>query len=165
MREKWRLGRSVSGSATSGITYQSARRRLAALRVTLDDDSIATETPSEALTIPRGRVARIVEIDGALGGVRIESEPDARSGVVLIASVPRGGEGFGDLRARLEQWRAIERRPRWGVGVRLLFGAGVVAAVFFLPFVLDDFVARSRLVAAGLVVLGWAVARWTMRGR
>ena len=147
------------------LQYQSVRRRLAALRVTLDDDAIATETPSEALTVPRRRVARIVEIDGELGGLRIESEPDPRSGVVLIASVPRGGEGFGDLRARLERWRAIERRPRWGVGVRLLLGAGVVAAIFFLPFVLDDFVARSKLAAAGLVVLGWAVARWTMRGR
>ncbi len=149
----------------TALQYQTARRRLAALRVTLDDESIATDTPSEALTIPRARVARIVEIDGELGGVRIESEPDPRTGVVLVASIPRGGDGFGDLRARLEQWRAIERRPRWGVGVRVLFGAGVVAAVFFLPFLLDDFVAHSKVVAAALVVLAWAVARWTMRGR
>jgi hypothetical protein len=147
------------------LQYQTSRRRLGALTVTLDDDSITTETPSESLTIARGRVARIVEVDGELGGVRIESEPDPRSGVVLLASVPRGGDGFGDLRAKLEQWRAIERRPRWGAGVRLLFGVGVVAAVFFLPFLLDDFVARSRVVAAGLVVLAWVLARRTMRGR
>ena len=98
-------------------------------------------------------------------GLRVESEPDARSGVVLVASVPRGGERFGDVRASLERWRPIERRPRLGVRVRLLFGAGVVAAVFFLPFLLDDFVARSKAVAAVLVLLAWAVARWTMRGR
>ncbi len=149
----------------TAFQYQTTRRRLVALEVTLDDDSIATSTPTESLTIPRGRVARIVEIDGELGGVRVESEPDPRSRVVLVASVPRGGEGFGDLRSRLEQWRAIERRPRSGVGVRLLLGAGVVAAVFFLPFLLDDFVARSNVVAAILVVVAWAVTRWTMRGR
>jgi hypothetical protein len=149
----------------TALQYQTTKRRLAALRITLDDDAIATETPNETLTIPRGRVARIVEIDGELGGVRVESEPDPQSGVVLIANVPRGGDGFGDFRARLEQWRPIERRPRWGVGVRLLLGVGVVAAVFFLPFLLDDFVARSKIVAAGLVVLAWIVARRTMRGR
>jgi hypothetical protein len=152
------LVRTISG-------YQTARRRLTSLRVALDDDAIVTETPSETLTIPRERVARILEIDGELGGVRIESTPDPGSGTVLVANVPRGGEGFGDVRARLEQWRAIERRPRLGVGVRVLFGAGVVAAVFFLPFLLDDFVARSKVVAAVLVVLIWAVTRWTMRGR
>jgi hypothetical protein len=145
--------------------YQTARRRLASLQVTLDDDAIVTETPGETLTIQRERVARILEIDGELGGVRVESTPDPGSGVVLVANVPRGGDGFGDVRARLEQWRAIDRRPRLGVGVRLLFGAGVVAAVFFLPFLLDDFVARSKVVAAALVVLAWAVTRWAMRGR
>ena len=47
----------------------------------------------------------------------------------------------------------------------MISGAAVVAAVFFLPFLLDDFVARSKLVAAIIVLLAWAVARWTMRGR
>jgi hypothetical protein len=131
----------------------------------LDDDAIATATPSDTLTVPRARVARIVEVHGALGGLRVESQPDPRTGVVLIASVPRGGDRFGDVRAALERWRPIERRPRLGVGVRVLSGAAVVAAVFFLPFLLDDFVARSKVAAAFLVVLAWAVARWTMRGR
>lgn len=152
-------------AARTVLQYRTSRRRLGELVVTLDDHSITTETSAESLTIDRGRVARIVEVDGELGGVRIESEPDPRSGVVLLASVPRGGDGFGDIRAKLEQWRTIERRHRWGAGVRLLFGLGVVAAVFFLPFLLDDFVARSRIVAAGLVVLAWVVARRTMRGR
>jgi hypothetical protein len=147
------------------LQYKTTKRRLAALEVTLDDESIATRTSTESLTIARGQVARIVEIDGELGGVRVESKPDPRSGVVLVANVPRGGDGFGDVRARLEQWRAIERRPRAGVGVRVLLGACVVAAIFFLPFFLADFVARSNVVAAVLVVVAWAVTRWTMRGR
>jgi hypothetical protein len=145
--------------------YTTARRRLSALEVTLDDEGIATATPSDALTVARSRVARIVEVQGALGGLRVESEPDPRTGVVLVASVPRGGEHFGDVRAALERWRPIERRPRLGIGVRVLAGAAVVAAVFFLPFLLDDFVGRSRAVAGVLVLLAWAVARWTMRGR
>jgi hypothetical protein len=151
--------------ARTASQYATTRRRLAALRVTVDDESIETATSSDALTIARSRVARVVEIDGSLGGVRVESEPDARSGVVLVATVPRGGERFGDVRAALEQWRAIERRPRLGVRVRVLFGAAIVAAFFFLPFLLDDFVARSRAIAALLVLLAWAVTRWTMRGR
>jgi hypothetical protein len=145
--------------------YTTARRRLSALEVTLDDEGIATATPSDALTVARSRVARIVEVQGALGGLRVESEPDPRTGVVLVASVPRGGEHFGDVRAALERWRPIERRARLGIGVRVLSGAAVVAAVFFLPFLLDDFVGRSRAVAGVLVLLAWAVARWTMRGR
>jgi hypothetical protein len=145
--------------------YATVRRRLGSLEVTLDDDAITTTTSSDALTVARGRVARIVEVRGALGGLRVESEPDPRSGVVLVASIPRGGDHFGDVRTALERWRPIDRRPRLGVGVRVLSGAGIVAAVFFMPFVLDDFVARSKVVAAVIVLLAWAVARWTMRGR
>lgn len=145
--------------------FATTRRRLAALEVTLDDDGIATATSSDMLTVPRTRVARIVEVDGTLGGIRVESEPDARTGVILVASIPRGGERFGDIRAALEQWRPVERRARLGRGVRILSGAAVVAAVFFLPFVLDDLVTRSKVLPAVLVLLAWAVTRWTMRGR
>jgi len=147
------------------VQYGTAKRRLGSLRVTLDDDSLATETAADRLTVPRSTVARIVEIDGALGGIRVDSAPDIASGVVLSASVPRGGDGFGEVRARLEQWRTIERRGKAGSGVRLLLGVAVVVAMFFLPFVLDDFVARSRLLAGGTVVVAWAAIRWTMRGR
>jgi hypothetical protein len=145
--------------------YATTRRRLTALEVTLDDDGISASTPSDMLAVPRSRVARIVEIDGVLGGLRVESEPDPRTGVVVVASVPRGGERFGEVRAALEQWRPLDRRARLGPGMRLLSGAAVVAAVFFLPFVLDDLVARSKLLPAVLVLLAWAVTRWTMRGR
>jgi hypothetical protein len=143
--------------------FASASRRLRALRVTLGADGLASESAGQTLTIARQRIARIVEVEGMLGGLRVESEPDEH-GVVLVASVPRGGDRFGELRAGLEQWRSIERRPRLGVGVRILFGVGVVAAIFFLPFLLDDF-ARSKGVAAILVLLAWAATRWTMRGR
>jgi hypothetical protein len=149
----------------TAVQYLTGRRRLAALRVRVDDVAITTESPRASLTIGRGEVERIVEIAGTLGGVRVESRPDPRTGVVLVASVPRGGESFGDVRATLEQWRAIDRRPRASRGLRVAFGVGVVAAIFFLPFVFDELVGRSRVVAAGMVLLGWAAVRWVMRGR
>jgi hypothetical protein len=163
----WALAMAIAALivARTASQYATAKRRLAALRVTLDDQFIATENARDTLTIARGEVARIVEIAGALGGVRVETRPDRRTGVVLVATVPRGGESFGDVRAALEQWRPIERRPRLGLGVRVLFGAGVVAAIFFLPFLLDDLVGRSKAVAVALVLLAWAITRWVMRGR
>jgi hypothetical protein len=149
----------------TAVQYGVARRRLWSLRVTVGDDEIATADAGDGYAIARDRVARIVEIDGALGGVRVESEPDPRSGVVFVANVPRGGDGFGDVRARLATWRAIERRSRGGPAVRLAVGVAIVAAIFFLPFVLDDFVGQSRFLAAALVLAAWAVMRWTMRQR
>jgi hypothetical protein len=151
--------------ARGASQYATAKRRLGALRVTLDEDFISTETARDVLTIPRAEVARIVEISGSLGGVRVEARPDRTSGVVLVATVPRGGENFGDVRAGLERWRPIERRPRLGLGIRVLFGVGIVAAIFFLPFVLDDLVGRSKAIAGVLVLVAWVTARWVMRGR
>ena len=99
--------------ARTASQYTTARRRLASLRVTLDDDAIATATSSDALTVPRERIARIVEMRGALGGLRVESQPDPRSGVVIVASVPRGGDG---LRRRPRGARALaaDRAPSAG---------------------------------------------------
>jgi hypothetical protein len=149
----------------TSVQYAGGKRRLTALRVRLDDASVTTETARASLTIGRGEVERIVEVAGTLGGIRVESRPDPRTGVVLVASLPRGGDGFGDVRTTLEQWRPIERRPRASRAVRIGFGVGVVAAIFFLPFVLDELVGRSKLVAAVIVLLAWAVMRWVVRGR
>jgi hypothetical protein len=44
-------------------------------------------------------------------------------------------------------------------------GVAVVGAIFFVPFLLEDFVARSKLVAAALVAGMWLVMRVVMRGR
>ena len=152
-------------TARTTVQYTTAKRRLGALRVVVDDQSIATRTAHQSYAIPRGRVARIVEIDGALGGLRVESEPEAGSGAVLIANVPRGGQEFAQVRARLEQWRAIERRRRGGPAKRLLLGALVVGAIFFLPFVLDDLAARSNLVIGLFLLVAWLAMRAALRSR
>ncbi len=163
----WAVGGALGALAVvrAFVQYGTAKRRLRALRVVVDDESIATRTSFDAYAIPRARVARIVEIDGALGGLRVESDPDLGNGVVLVASVPRGGEAFGQVRARLQRWHAIERKRRHGPAMRLLVGVLVVAAIFFLPFVLDDIVARSNLVAATLVGVAWITMRWALRNR
>jgi hypothetical protein len=148
----------------AGVGYASARRKLRALVVTLSEDDIHVASTRDGYAIASARVARIVEIGGSLGGLRVESYPDQR-GIVFEARVPAGGEGYAEVRARLESWRTIERRGRRAPGMRLAMGALVVAAIVFVPFLLDDFVARSKLVAAGLVAVMWLVMRGVTRGR
>lgn len=147
------------------IAYAGARRRLRGLLITVSDDVIRIQVARDACAIERGRVARIVEVEGALGGLRVESKPDRSSGVISVVHVPRGGEAFGDVRERLEQWRPVERRGRRGPTARLVLGGVVVAGIFFVPFLLDDFVARSRLLAAALVGGMWLAVRTVVRRR
>ncbi len=142
-----------------------SRRRLSSMIVVLDDDEIRLEGIRDGWSVPRARVAKIVEVEGSLGGMRVESEPDPRSGVVYVVDVPRGGEGFAEVRTRLETWRTVERRGRRSRAVRLATGALVVAGIFFLPFLLEDFVARSRVLAAALVAGLWLAMRVALRGR
>jgi hypothetical protein len=151
-------------AARAGAGYASTRRKLRALIVTVSDEDIRVASTRDSFAIPRARVGRIVEVDGSLGGLRVESQRDAR-GVLFEARVPRGGEGYADVRARLASWRAIERRGRRGPRVRIAMAALVVGGIFFVPFLLEDFVARSKLVAAGLVAGMWLVMRTVLRGR
>jgi len=152
-------------ASRAALGYSSTRRKLRSLVVTVSDEDIHVENVRDGYSIARPRVARIVEVDGSLGGLRVESLPDPRSGVVFEAHVPRGGEGYTDVRSRLESWRGIERRGRRGPAMRVAVGVAVVAAIFFVPFLLEDFVARSKLVAAVLVAGMWLVMRVVMRGR
>ena len=149
----------------AGLGYARTRRKLRSLVVTVSDEDIHVASLRDGYAIARPRVALIVEIDGSLGGLRVESLPDPRSGVVFEAQLPRGGEGYTEVRERLESWRPIERRGRRGPAMRVAIGAAVVAAIFFVPFLLEDFVARSKLVAAALVAGMWLVMRVVMRGR
>jgi hypothetical protein len=161
------------------VFYGALRRRLRALVVVVSDDGIRQTTTRDAssvgrmpegtgryVTIARAGVARIVEVEGALGGLRVEAWPDA-AGSVFVVNVPRGGAGlsFAEVRSRLERWRPIERRGRRGPAARLALGAAIVIALFFTPFLLEDLVARSKLVAAALVVGAWVVMRAAAHAR
>jgi hypothetical protein len=149
------------------VSYAAMRRRLRTFVVTVSDDEIRVSTARDSCVtrIERSRVKRIVEIGGALGGIRVESSPHGGSEAAAVAQVPRGGARFADVRARLEAWRTIERRGRRGPAVRFAFGAAIVAAIFFAPFLLEDFVASSKVIAAGLVVGMWVVMRGALRPR
>jgi hypothetical protein len=147
----------------AAVGYDVASKRLRALVVTLEDERIRMETGRVAATVERAAVARIVEIGGPLGGLRVESRPDKQTGTVAVVRVPRGGEAFGEVRARLEQWRPVERRGRRPAMARVALGVFVVAAIFFLPFVLDDFIARSRILAALAVAGMWLAVRRVLR--
>ncbi len=147
------------------VGWSAARRMLAKLVVTVSDEDVRVEGVRDGWTIPRSRIARMFEIAGALGGLRVESLPDPRSGVVFVADFPRGGAGFADVRARLETWGTVVRRGRRGPAMRVAIGALVVVAIFFVPFFLEDVVARSRWIAAALVAGMWLVLRAALRVR
>jgi hypothetical protein len=170
------------------VLYGAMRRRLRALVVVVSEDDIRQTTrdayalgrmppgiacdargidgTDRSMTIARAGVARIVEVEGALGGLRVEGWPDA-AGSVSVVNVPRGGAAlsFAEVRSCLERWRPIERRGRRGPAARLALGAVIVIAFFFTPFLLEDLVARSKLVAAALVVGAWGAMRAAAHAR
>ena len=143
--------------------YASARRRLGRLVVTVDDAAVRAEIGADSRTIERAHLGRLVEVPGVLGGLRVESATDPRTGEVAVLDLPSGGEGWGEVKASLGRWGVLERRGRRGLAVRLGIAAAVVAGLFFLPFLFDDFVARSRLVSAAVVVGAWVAVRVAMR--
>jgi hypothetical protein len=147
------------------VSYGGMRRRLRALVIAVSPEGIRAATTQHASAIARSRVARIVEVEGSLGGLRVESQPDPASGDVSVVHVPRGGARFAEVRARLERWRSIDRRGRRGPAVRFALGAAMVVAIFFTPFLLEDFVARSKVIAAALVIGMWAAMRAALRMR
>jgi hypothetical protein len=136
---------------------------LRSLVVTASEDALRVEAPRLRQVMPGASVASITEIDGPLGGLRIVGAPDPTGSTPPAIHVPRGGEAFGDLRAAVERWRPIRRRGRRSPATRWVLGALVVAGIFFVPFLLDDFVARSRLVAGGLVLALWGAMRLVLQ--
>jgi hypothetical protein len=147
------------------VSYGAMRRRLRALVITVSPEEIRAAAARDASVIARAGVARIVEVEGSLGGLRVESLRDPASGDVSVVHVHRGGARFPEVRATLERWRAIERRGRRRPAVRFAIGAAIVVAIFFTPFLLEDFVARSKLIAAVLVIGMWIAMRGALRTR
>jgi len=102
----------VLGAARAVVGYRSTTRRLGALVVSFDGASLAVRTARAALNIVPSDVMRIVEVDGPLGGLRLElRETDDLPARI---DLPRGGALFADLRVALGHWRAIERVPAEG---------------------------------------------------
>jgi hypothetical protein len=148
--------------------FAEARRLTRSLRVfsvTASDAALLVKTKKRALRIERAMITRAREIGGALGGLRIELSqayaPDATW--PEWADIPRGGEHFGELRAHIESWTPIERPQKRVRAARIAIGVAIVAAIFFVPFVLDDVIGRSRAGAFAIVAVVWIVIRIAMR--
>jgi hypothetical protein len=143
--------------------YVRVRSRLRLFHVEADETKLVVVGRSARLELDRSAIERIVAVDGPLGGLRVllktGGNPDAPSRV----DVPKGGQRFAELRERLASWAPIERAGRRSRATRIVLGVLVVVGIFFLPFVFDDFVARSK-VAAFVVILGvWLAMRVVAR--
>jgi hypothetical protein len=146
------------------VSFRATLRRLASLEIRVDDQAILVRTTRDTFSIERSSVVRMIEVTGPLGGVVVESKPDPRTGMVFVAHVPVGGDGYPPVRQKLEEWLRFERRGRRGPLARLAVFALVVAGIFFVPFFLDDFVAHSRVLGAMLVAGMLFVLRGAVRG-
>jgi hypothetical protein len=143
------------GAVRGALAYARAKRRLAGMAIDDDGDGLTFHGPRTEARVPSSAIARAVEIDGPYGGLRLEL---ASESLPARMDVPRGGESFGDLRARIAAWAPIERAPRRGWPSRLALGAVVVLALFFVPFVVAD--ARgSRVAVAVLLLAAWGATR------
>jgi len=144
------------GVARAVVGHAHAKRRLAALAVDADGDAELRVSSIRGVTrVPAAAIARVVEVDGAYGGLRVELVPES---VPSRFDVPRGGEAFGELRSWLASRVPIERAARRGLFARVALIAGVVLALFFAPFVVAD--ARGSRVAVAIVLLvAWGAMR------
>jgi hypothetical protein len=150
-------GVAVLGGVRAALTYTRLRARLRRFKIDVEPERLEVHTASASISVPQRAVARVVEISGPLGGLTIRLSPP--SGEIESFDVPRGGERFGDVRAQIEAWRSIERTPRRSVALRIAIGGVVVAAIFFLPFLLDDLASRSKAFAAIAVLGVWVALR------
>ena len=74
------------------LAYEAALRRLRSLVFLVGDAGIRVEARRDTYGIASTKIARIVEVDGALGGLRVESSRDPSTGMVSVVRIPRGGE-------------------------------------------------------------------------
>lgn len=152
-------------AAAQGIAgYRRVGRALRSFTARLTPAGLEVRTHAIEATAQREAIQRVVEIDGRFGGLRVELEP-SKIGEEdpERLDIPRGGERFGDLRAALEAWCGVQRAPRRGRAVRVGVGVLVVAAIFFLPFVMGGLVERSKPLALGLVLGLWVALRFVVR--
>ncbi len=137
------MARAIAGS-------RRIERHLRAFEITVDEGELRVRTLPRVQQIPRAAVEKVTEVDGMLGGLRVDTDGER-------LDIPRGGERFGEMRAALELWCKVERAPRRRrmarAGLIVLF----VLGIFFLPFFLDDLVGRSRAAAMALVGALWFV--------
>ncbi len=151
----------------AGYTLSRMKRHLRAFTVRLEDMTLVVRTFRGLYELPPTAITALREVPGVLGGLELDLAPgwDGRRDSPEVVDIPRGGEGFGDLRAGLERMRPLEPPRHLSRVVRALLVVFVVVALFFLPFVLDAARGTSRLFAIAIVLAFWVVMRMVLRRR
>jgi len=154
--------------ARVAVGYTQLKKHLAAFHVRVSDDAdepVMIDTRRGRHDIPRSGIQAVREIDGALGGLRVELEPgwDGEKDSPEYVDVPRGGDAFGALREALGAIKPVERPKRRSRAIRIAIGIAVVAGIFFLPFFIDDIFGQSKALAVGLVLVVWVGLRVVVR--
>ena len=155
-------------AARIAFGYTQLVKHLSAFMVRLTDEPeevVMISTRRGRFDIPKTSITRVREIDGALGGLRVELARgwDGENDSPELVDVPRGGAGFGELRASFERIKAVERPRKKTRIARIALGVLVVVGIFFLPFFLDDLFGRSKMLAVGLVLVVWVGLRVVVR--
>lgn len=155
------------GIARLLLVRRQVAAHLSALQVTQEEDVLVVRTRSGVHRIPRASIERVRDIPGALGGLRVELADgwDGGEDSPAYVDVPRGGEGWAELRAGLDRWRAIEPPRRMAARVRVAVGVAVVLLLFFAPFFLDDVFGASKPGAIAAVIAVWVVLRLALSRR
>jgi hypothetical protein len=155
------------GAARAFTTWQRLKVHLARFAVDVEDDDVVITTLRGEHKVPHPSVERVREIPGLLGGLRIELAPgwDGKDDSPEIVDVPRGGEGFAELRAALGEIRALEAPRRVQRYLRVGLIVCVTLGVFFVPFFLDLLGSQSRIVALAVVLALWVAMRVLYRPR
>ena len=150
----------------SVLAFQRMRAELRALAIDVGEEMLEVQTRRRKHSIPRSAIESITEVPGWLGGLRVNLVEgwDGTRNAAEYLDVPRGGEGFGELRAALEKWKAVELPKRRGRLARIAIGIAIVLGLFFVPFLVAD-VGQSPIVAAGMVLAGFLAMRIALSRR
>jgi hypothetical protein len=148
------------------LAYQRMRTELGALVIEMTDAALEVKTRRKKHLLPREAVESIVEIPGWLGGLRVNLAEgwDGSKDAPEYLDIPRGGEGFGELRAALEKWKTVELPKRRGRITRIVLGIAIVLGLFFVPFLVAD-VGKSPILAAVMVLAGFVAMRIALSRR
>ncbi len=157
----------VLALARTFTARQRLRRHLTRFSIDVDETDVVIKTVRGEFKVPRPAVERVREIQGFLGGLRIELAEgwDGKDESPEVVDVPRGGKHFAELRTALEEIRPLEPPRRMQRILRVWLIVFVVAAVFFVPFFLDLLGNGSRLAALGAVLAVWVALRILLRPR
>jgi hypothetical protein len=137
------------------LVHGRAKARLTALAIEVEGEDLRISSAEGEIRVPTRAITRVTEVDGAYGGLRIET---AGHGLPPRFEVPRGGDAFGELRSWLAERAAIVRARRRGPVARFGLAAAIVFGLSFVPFVVAD--ARGSRLAVWLVLLvAWGAVR------